>query len=456
MLQRCKTRWETSASGLALALVLCSVPSNARAEGEHLISAGPYLTELGAKHVVLRAETEVPVALTATVEVDHAAAADATIPSSRIGDPVARTGLHVFTFDGLLPKTTYRYEVAGEGGHFTTAPADDDPSSIRFILYGDDRGGVGVHRNVARHMLDEPSDFFVNTGDLVADGRNGAQWQAFFDVEDNLLRDHCLFAAIGNHELVEESGASYLRYFGTAEQQRTHVLYTTFRWGMARFFFLNGEGTFLGEDRDWLERELKKADVEAGLVWRLVVVHNGPFASGMHGDNDKMHGADIPTLLREHHVDFVLEGHDHIYERGASDGLRYVVSGGAGAPLYAVHRPRQGSRRVESTHHYVLFELNKDKGRMTAKRLDGSVLEDVGFSKSNLWDDDAISAAQAAKSPQLGQDPASTPAPEAEGKVKDSHTELWIAGLLAAAAAAYRARRRAHANANARRAKRTS
>ncbi|HSQ64370.1 MAG TPA: metallophosphoesterase [Polyangiaceae bacterium] len=407
------------------------------------ISAGPYLTELGATHVVVRAETESSESLTAVVEVARADRADAAAGSLRVADPAPHAGVHAMVFDGLAARTTYRYQIAGEGGEFTTAPADDDPSPIRFILYGDDRGGIGIHRNIARHMLDEASDFFVNSGDLVADGRNGAQWEAFFDVEDNLLRDHCLFAAIGNHELVEESGSSYLRFFGTAEQQKTHQLYTTFRWGMARFFFLNGEGTFLGEDRDWLERELRKADDEPGLVWRIVVVHNGPFSSGMHGDNDKMHGGDVPSLLRQHHVDFVLEGHDHIYERGASDGLRYVVSGGAGAPLYALRPPRPGSRKLESTHHYVLFTLDRDKGRLMTKRIDGSVLEDIGFTKTNLWDDDPPSAAERAKAPQVAPEQAAAPAPEAESKPHESHTAIWlVAGLVAVAAAGYFARRR--------------
>jgi len=433
---------------LTVAILACSTSA---AAAPSLIAAGPYLTELGATHVVVRAETETSETLTAVVEVAHRSDGGAAA-SFKVTDPAPRAGVHSMVFDGLAPKTTYHYEIVGprredgaEGGQFTTAPANDDPSPIRFIVYGDDRGGIGVHRNIARHMLDEASDFFVNTGDLVADGRNGAQWEAFFDVEDSLLRDHCLFAAIGNHELVEESGASYLRYFGTAEQLKTHQLYSTFRWGMARFFFLNGEGTFLGEDRDWLERELKKAETEAGVVWRIVVTHNGPFSSGMHGDNDKMHGADIPALLRQHHVDLVLEGHDHIYERGASDGLRYVVSGGAGAPLYPIHQPRQGSRKVESTHHYALFELDQGKGKLTAKRVDGSVLEDVGFAKGALWDDDPPSEAQRDKTPQVAPGNLSAPpAPEAETKTKESHTTLYLVlGAIAVVTAGWLARRRA-------------
>jgi len=355
-----------------------------------VFESGPYVANLSARSVVIRVETEGSEQLTLTVEPG----------ARRFSDETAKAGVHSLAIDGLDPKKTYRYTVQSsrggkEDGTFATAPADDDKGDVRFVLYGDDRGGVATHELIAKRVADEPIDFLVNTGDLVADGRIGSQWEAFFDIEDKLLRDHCMFTAIGNHELVQENGASYLKYFGTSEQQQKHVFYTTFRWGFLRFFVLNGEASFLAEDRSWLERELQKADAEPNLLWRVVLIHSGPFSSGLHGDNDKLHGAEVPKLLRDHHVDIVLEGHDHIYERGASDGLRYVVSGGAGAPLYPVKRLRSSARKVESAYHYVVFQVGAETGKLIAKRLDGSVIEEVGFTKKNMWNDDGPAIAPA-------------------------------------------------------------
>ncbi|HEY1957966.1 MAG TPA: metallophosphoesterase [Polyangiaceae bacterium] len=344
---------------------------------------GPYLADLSSHSVVVRTETENAETLTLTVEPGHHSVSDAT----------ATDGVHTLSIDGLDSKTTYHYTVRSsrggkEEGAFTTAPSDGDVSDVRFVLYGDDRGGTATHELLVKRVTDEPFDFILDSGDLVADGRIGSQWEGFFDIEGRLLRDHCLFTAIGNHELVQENGASFLKYFGTAEQREKHVFYTTFRWGFLRVFVINGEGNFLGDDRTWLERELQKSDNEPNLRWRIVLVHDGPFSSGTHGDNPKLHGADIPELLRQHHVDFVLSGHDHVYERGASDGLRYVVSGGAGAPLYKLKHLRSTTRKFESTYHYVLFEMSTDRGRVISKRLDGSVIEEVGFTKTNMWNDD--------------------------------------------------------------------
>jgi hypothetical protein len=389
-----------------------------------IFESGPYLNQLTSHSVTVRVETENTEALTLTAEPGKLKARDRT------------AGVHSLELEGLQPKTTYHYTVAlerggNEDGTFTTAPTDDDSGSIRFVLYGDDRGGAAIHQSVVKRMLDEPADFLVNTGDLVADGRIVGQWENFFDIEDALLRERCLFAAIGNHDLVEESGASFLRYFGTREQQQKHVFYTTFRWGFIRFFMVNGEGTFLGDDRTWLERELTKADAESSLAWRVVVIHDGPFASGLHGDNDKLHGADLPKLLRDHHVDFVLEGHDHIYERGVSDGMRYVVSGGAGAPLYPIRHLRATARKVESVYHYVLFDFGRDKGKLTTKRVDGSVLEQVGFSKTSFWDDDLPNAPSMAPAVDAATTPATSPAQTPDERQQSSNeVPFAAAGIL--------------------------
>ena len=118
-------------------------------------------------------------------------------------------------------------------------------------------------------MQSTPSDFLVHTGDFVEDGRLPGDWQSFFDVEAPLLRDRCVFGCVGNHELVERAGESYLRYFGPAQPR---ALYGSFRWGNARFFLLNGSDTFQdGPEASWLREVLHRADTEPGLKWRFVV-----------------------------------------------------------------------------------------------------------------------------------------------------------------------------------------
>ncbi len=360
------------------------------------LTKGPWLSQLGSKDVVIRTETDPAAPITVRWSAGDGGANGERRESSEI--------LHSTRIDGLAPKTRYEYTVEASGvkvtGHFTTAPPDDDDAGFRFVLYGDNRSDPIRHAAVVHAVEQEAGDFLINTGDLVDDGTRPADWQAFFDLEGTLLRERCLFAAIGNHELVETSGNAFLRYFGGAHTMVPGKLYGTMRWGAARFVFLNGMGQWGGEDRSWLESTLVAADAEAGLRWRIVVIHDGPYASGIHGDNKDLHAAKIPGMLLRHHVDLVLSGHDHLYERGNVDGLRYVVSGGGGAPLYPVKLTRPTQRKAESTNHVVTLDVGKESIKLVAKRTDGSALDGATLTKTGWSDDPAAPPATVFPSPQ--------------------------------------------------------
>jgi hypothetical protein len=83
----------------------------------------------------------------------------------------------------------------------------------------------------------------------------------------------------------------------------------------------------------------------------------------------------VPELLRQHRVDVVFSGHDHIYERGDAGGLRYIVSGGGGAPLYKQNKGEKHTQKFEAAYHYLEAQVAKDALTITAVRLDGSLLE---------------------------------------------------------------------------------
>ncbi len=357
------------------------------------ISKGPYLQELGPTSVVVRVEVDPP----ASVDVEVSPVGlDAAGPVSVKHDPAA-SAFHSVLLDQLQPASRYSYLVKVAGvrsreGTFTTAPAPDSGAPFTFLVYGDDRSGDEAHASIVHSLLGAPSDFLVHTGDFVEDGSARSMWQTFFDIEAPLLRDRCVFACVGNHELVEPGGISFARYFGPTDDrgEPEQKLYQTFRWSSARFFLLNGMDTWAtSNEKKWLRDELTKADAEPGISWRIVVVHYGPWSSGPHGKNARLLGAGIVPLLVEHKVDLVLSGHDHIYERGEQDGLRYVVSGGGGAPLYPIKKTLPSTRKAESAFHYLKVDVTSDACAFVATRDDGSVLDRCGFKRASAeWDCD--------------------------------------------------------------------
>jgi acid phosphatase type 7 len=410
---------------------------------------GPYLTDLSDTRVEIR------------FELDSAAPASVTLHAQ--DDPgAARTiddgssAMHAVRASNLKAATTYAYTVrvggaAAGAGQFTTAPAPTSGAPTTFLVYGDSRSDPTTHAALVRGMATTPADFLLNTGDVVAEGGRAADWRAFFQVEGPMLKDRALFLCIGNHELYDdEAGANFARYFGFREPHEASEAaevapYGTVRWSGVRLFFLNGMHDWqTGDERKWLERELARADDEAGLVWRIAVVHHGPWSSGPHGSNAKLLSARVPELLAAHHVDLVLSGHDHIYERGQVGALKYLVSGGGGAPLYPIQKRLASSPRAESVYHFIEVTASSDALHAVAHGIDGTTVDDCGFHKGGAWECDRsapsveMPSPSPPSSPEAGSSRCACLAPGAS----PSPGPLALAGALVMAGAAVVLRRR--------------
>ena len=365
----------------SLVAIAFAVALRASAATAATAARGPYLQDLGSRQAAVMLELDEP--LPATLEVRSGAMGpdtDAPVATASGGAALSQE----LTVGGLTPATSYRYLVkAGsllERGTFTTAPEDDRPYS--FIVYGDNRSDAAAHAAIVRQIAQTPGDFLINTGDMVYDGSDVAEWNGFFAQERELLRGRCLFPAIGNHEIampMSDGALRYARAFRVPGPIDAQERWYSFRWGDARFFVLDAHDDFASAELAWLERSLAAADAEPGLVWRFTVLHYGPYSSGPHGRNLALHVARVPELLRAHKIDLVFAGHDHVYERGETDGLRWIVRGGAGAPLYRRMRAESGSQRFEATFHFLRIELTKTSGVLTTLRPDGSLLERCAF-----------------------------------------------------------------------------
>ncbi len=387
-----RARLALLAAAVAAAAIAASRP--ARAGGP--FAKGPFLQALGSRAVTIKVETEEPQRpVVEIVELAAPGARDdagqgATASARREIEAASPRRLSAVRIEGLEPARSYEYRVrvgdaASEAGRFTTAPEDDRP--FRFLVYGDSRSAPGSHAAVVRALEGTPSDLLIHTGDMVGTGGDEDEWQGFFRVEGPLLRDRCLFAAVGNHELVKadpHGDMPFLRYFAAAEadgRERPH-LYGSFRWSNTRFFLLNAMDEWTGAERAWLAGELARAADERGLVHRIAVLHHGPFSSGPHGANGRLASGDVLSILRNGRVDLVLAGHDHVYERGEGAGLKYLVSGGAGAPLYERKRQAPETQLFEAVHHFLEVAIDGPEVDVVARRATGSVIERCRFSSA--------------------------------------------------------------------------
>jgi hypothetical protein len=201
------------------------------------------------------------------------------------------------------------------------------------------------------------------------------------------MRENVFYPAVGNHDRHGRNrGAdAYRRYFSLPADTPDPERYYAMSYGNARFFILDSnEHSFaLTDQTAWLEKELKRATGEPGILHRFVVMHHPPFSTSLHGGHEELREMWTP-LFEKYGVEAVFSGHDHTYEHAERNGIHYVVSGGGGAPLYpkdpkASAEDRAASRYFERTLHYLRVHVTGGFVEIAAIRADGSLIETISW-----------------------------------------------------------------------------
>jgi hypothetical protein len=347
---------------------------------------GPLVQRVTASSAVILFDTDLPVR--AAVEYG----ATETLGQRALSAGGALAVHHTVELRGLPPHAAvhYRLRVAEQPGpvaRFHTAPAGDEV--VRFAVYGDSRGGHDAHAALLGAMLGEAPDFALATGDLVMRGSDEADWQRFFAVASEFLARIPLYPVAGNHDLGRSGD----------EQRRLNEIFALwpppagnpewahwYSFAVAGLHFVMLDSNAYDEPAQlaWLRADLQAAR-QRGARAIFALAHDGPYSRGVHGGN--LHAAEhyVPVLV-EHGVTLMFSGHDHIYQRGEVGGLRYFVSGGGGAPLYAVRcgipgrprcssRPDDGMQFAASVHHYLAVTVYPTHLQVCPKGLQGEAIE---------------------------------------------------------------------------------
>jgi 3',5'-cyclic AMP phosphodiesterase CpdA len=170
------------------------------------------------------------------------------------------------------------------------------------------------------------------------------RWRALADTTDVPF-----YNAPGNHEMQSEQEAIAIL------QEQGHDLYGSFDVGRYHFIALNTdlwwkEGRVEGEQLAWLREDLEAHADATGI---FVFMHR-PMFSWFQGDFNPDDRDDLEALFRTHPVQAVFASHDHFFIEQERYGIRYITSGGGGAPTYT--QPQHGG-----FSHYVLVTLGSSE-----------------------------------------------------------------------------------------------
>jgi hypothetical protein len=408
---------------------------------------------------------------------------DATYGQSFTGTALTGQGplgaIHEATLTGLEPATTYHFRVGGAGGWsldrtFRTAPADPC-APLSFVVLGDDRsddnsGASPRWPPIFEEALSGGPLFVLNTGDIVRDGSEANQWNAWLGASGDGLSAAAHMPTIGNHDDGPGDGdtANYNQIFNLPRNDVTNTEdYYYFTTGSAIVVSLSTQ-TYkdFGAQAAWLDKVL----TENPRTWRFVFFHHPTYTSSSllglldisHPPNEEHQNAAYTAVFDKHHVDFVFYGHNHFYERfqpmkgngdgdegipvgEAGKGTYYVVAGGAGAITYNIATilfcgTAKGSAKCSGNHHYVRLDLDGNKltylAHSTAQQLLGKspsnsfAIETFAYQKAWPGEDpclvppvepgpEPVADAAPEPVPEVTPEPAIEPQPETVAEAAD-------------------------------------
>ena len=304
-----------------------------------------------------------------------------------VGTDVADGRVHEVRVCGLLPGTTWRYRVGGgpvgeegawsEGHTFTTAPPPGSSEPFVFGVAGDSRGGATTWGAVLEGMAAHGVEFRLFTGDAVANGTRVYEWDDWYDAGAGYIESVPTMMANGNHEGLAQA------YFALAALPANEEWYS-FDYANVHFATWNDS---VASSADWsTQATWLAADLAATSQPWKIAYHHKPAYSGCrpNGEDANVRTWFVP-VEEAGGVQLDLAGHNHNYERSVplrggvaveqAEGVTYMVTAGAGAPLYDNNQAFAYTAIAVETEHYVIGVVEGDRLTMTAYDLAGNVLD---------------------------------------------------------------------------------
>ena len=192
-------------------------------------------------------------------------------------------------------------------------------ADVTVAAVGDGAGSREGSRQVSDLIVAGHPHMFLYLGDVYEQGApvEFYNWYGRGDQFYSRLRS-ITNPVVGNHEYLTPDAAGYFAYWGNIPH------YYSYDAGGWHFVALDSTETYsqsnpTSEQYLWLQNDLQRNTLPCVLAY----YHHPRFSIGPQGDTDRE--AHLWSLLAQHGVDVVLNGHDHSYQR-------WVALDGAGRP----------------------------------------------------------------------------------------------------------------------------
>lgn len=333
--------------------------------------------------------------------------------SDAFNDDGVTTYIHTATVTDLKPGTAYEYRVGAgdkrsDWQSFHTAQGND----FKALIFPDSQSSdysVWAATAQPAWQRNQDAQFFINMGDLVDNGQDHYQWNAWFDVVGDMIARIPVVPLLGNHETYDKDWKvrmpeAYLHLFALPklDLSKYQNQFYSFDYGDVHFVVLNTQSQELADfepslDEDevaWFKEDMAKTTKK----WKIVLMHKDPLQYGFASRPQPREEGFSPEgrlwmpLFDQYGVDAVLSAHLHTYrDRGHirnfqrdESGPLYLITGVAGnvqyPGLWKQHSLDEYVAPQPETDNYMTLEATDDSLTFRSFLPDGQLLEEKSIS----------------------------------------------------------------------------
>ena len=322
--------------------------------------------------------------------------------------------LHVAGIEGLTPGRRYEYrlvngEEASEWLPFAAAP---ERGGCKALIFPDSQSSdYSDWQEVARGAWQRNPDagFFVNMGDLVDNGEDHTQWDAWLSAVAPLIEKIPFAPVMGNHETYDRNWKvrlpeAYLQEFAVPDNgsEAFSRYYYSFDYGPCHFAVINTQMDetadfkqgLLEEQLAWLSEDMEKSRKK----WKIALLHKDVLQYRIHNRPERTEGfSDVGEvfmpLFDTLGVDLVFTAHLHTYRnRGhvqsfgrSAKGPLYILTGVAGnvryPNLWIDHALDEKVAPQPETDNYLVLEAKEASLAVECFLPDGTSIDRVEMVK---------------------------------------------------------------------------
>lgn len=242
--------------------------------------------------------------------------------------------------------TLYERSLQKLEGNLQTATPDD----FMFVVMGDSRDNDEIFKKMLTAAAKLRPLFILHGGDTVFTGRE-KKFNHFLDIAESTLPDTPIFVVIGNHDLTNNVKSPHGKQIFQEKIGPLNYVLDVKKLGMRIVALDNSLYELTQTQLQYLEEQLTSK-----RKYKFVIMHIPPESQKWQHNHCFTKGADrLKQIMAEKKVSVAFFSHLHLYAQDEVKGVKYIITGGAAAPLH-INVPFG-----EHSYHFIVVRVKDGK-----------------------------------------------------------------------------------------------